>query len=95
MNVTILSKTEEEIEIEISGEDHTLLNVLKDALLSLETVEAATYDMNPEQSGSKTEPILFVRTSEGDPLEAIEEATAGITDNADEFRESFTEAIEA
>lgn len=95
MNVTILSKTEDEIEIQIGGEDHTLLNVLKDALLNLDTVDAATYDMNPEQSGSKTDPILLVRTSEGDPLDAIKEATAEITDNADEFRESFTDAIEA
>lgn len=95
MNVTILSKTDTEIEIEVGGEDHTLLNVLKDALLRQEDVEAATYDVNPEQSGSKTDPILYVKTREGDPLDAVGEATEAVTEDAGEFQESFRDAVGA
>lgn len=95
MNVTILSKTDTEIEIEVGGEDHTLLNVLKGALLRLDDVEAATYDVNPEQSGSKTDPILYVKTRDGDPLDAVAEATDTVTEDAGEFQESFRDAVGA
>ncbi len=91
MNVTILSKEDDEVEVEVAGEDHTLMNALKDSLLRLEEVEAATYDVNPEQSGSKTDPILYVETNEGDPLEAIESAA----DNLQEDAESFEEEVRA
>ncbi len=91
MNVTILSKEDTEVEVEIGGEDHTLLNALKDSLLRLDDVEAATYDMNPEQSGSKTDPILFVETVDTDPLEAIRSAAHKLQEDA----ESFEEEVEA
>lgn len=95
MNVKILSKTEDETEVEVQGEDHTLMNVLKDALLRLEYVEAATYDMNPEQSGGQTEPILYIKTEGEDPLDALREATDGIQEDAAEFREEFESALSA
>jgi DNA-directed RNA polymerase subunit L len=93
MNVKILSKTDEETEVEVRGEGHTLMNVLKDALLRLDDVEAATYDMNPEQSGGQTEPILYIKTEEGDPLDALREATEGIQEDSAEFRKEFEDAI--
>ncbi len=93
MNVKILSKTDDETEVEIEGEDHTLMNVLKDALLRLDEVEAATYEMNPEQSGGQTEPVLYIKTEEGDPLDALEEATDEIQEDAAEFRDAFEDVI--
>jgi DNA-directed RNA polymerase subunit L len=93
MNVKILSKTDDETEVEVEGEDHTLMNVLKDALLRLEEVEAATYDMNPEQSGGQTEPIMYVKTDGSDPLDALQDATEEIQKDASEFREAFEGAI--
>jgi len=93
MNVKILSKTDDETEVEIEGEDHTLMNVLKDALLRLDDVESATYKMNPEQSGGQTEPVLYIETSSGDPLDALEKATQEIQDDAAEFRDEFEDAI--
>jgi len=95
MNVKILSKTEDETEVEVQGEDHTLMNVLKDALLSLDYVEAATYDMNPEQSGGQTDPLLYIKTEGGDPLDALREATDGIQEDAAEFRDEFESALSA
>lgn len=95
MNVKILSKTEEETEVEVQGEGHTLMNVLKDALLRLDYVEAATYDMNPEQSGGQTDPVMYIKTDEGDPLDALREATDGIQEDAAEFRDEFESALSA
>ncbi|MFB6284465.1 MAG: RpoL/Rpb11 RNA polymerase subunit family protein [Halobacteria archaeon] len=93
MNVKILSKSGTETEVEIEGEDHTLLMVLKDALLNQDEVEAATYDLNPDQSGSVTDPILYVSTSGKDPIDAIEEATELIKEDTTEFTESFRKAV--
>lgn len=93
MNVKILSKTDEETEVEVQGEGHTLMNVLKDALLRLDEVEAATYEMNPEQSGGQTDPVLYIKTDGMDPLDALKEATDGIQDDAGEFRDEFEDAL--
>jgi len=95
MNVKILSKQKDETEVEVRGEDHTLMNVLKDALLGLESVEAATYDMNPEQSGGQTDPILYIKTSGEDPLDALAEATETVQKDASEFQDVIEDAVGA
>ncbi|MFC6732448.1 DNA-directed RNA polymerase subunit L [Haladaptatus sp. DYSN1] len=93
MELRVIEKTENELSIEIAGEDHTFMNVLKGALLELEDVSAATYDMNPEQSGGQTDPILTVKTVEGvDPLEALEAGAARVREKAAAFRDAFEAA---
>jgi DNA-directed RNA polymerase subunit L len=93
MDLRVIDHTDSELAIEIGGEDHTFMNVLKGALLETDGVSAATYDMNPEQSGGQTEPILSVKTDDGtDPLDALEDAAGRVTEKADRFRESFLTA---
>ncbi len=93
MNVTIISKDEKSAEIEVEGEGHTLLNLVKQALLDLNEVERATYKVNPKHSGRNTEPILYVEVSNGDPLEAISKATDSIEEEAEEFSEKFIDIV--
>ncbi len=93
MELRVVRNEETELEIEIAGEDHTFMNVLKGALLEMEGVSAATYDMNPEQSGGQTEPILSIKTEEGTrPLDALERAAVSVREKTDEFREAFEAA---
>lgn len=80
MELRVIDKTDEELRLEIAGEDHTFMNVLKGALLETDDVAAATYDVNPEQSGGQTDPILTVKTESGDPLDAVGTATEAITE---------------
>lgn len=93
MELRVTESTEDELSIEIVGEDHTFMNVLKGALLENENVSAATYDMNPEQSGGQTDPVLTIKTG-GDvaPLDALEEASARIREKTSAFREAFEAA---
>jgi len=92
MDLRVIDLTDEELSIEIAGEDHTFMNVLKGTLLETESVEAATYDVNPEQSGGQTEPILTVKTDGSvDPLEALEDAAGQVRDKTD----ALTEAVDA
>jgi DNA-directed RNA polymerase subunit L len=81
-----------ELRIEVAGEDHTFMNVLKSALLETEGVTAATYDVNPEQSGGQTEPILTIKTDDVDPLDALADAARRVESTAQAFRDAFQAA---
>jgi DNA-directed RNA polymerase subunit L len=93
MDLRVIERGESELEIEIAGEDHTFMNVLKGALLRSEAVSAATYDMNPEQSGGQTEPVLTVKTEDGtDPLDALEGAAGQLKEQLSAFQTAFDDA---
>jgi len=93
MDLRVIKNEETELSIEIAGEDHTFMNVLKSALLETEGVAAATYDMNPEQSGGQTEPILSIKTeSETAPLDALEVAADEVQEQSDAFHSAFEAA---
>ena len=92
MELRVLSREDQELDLEIAGEDHTFMNVLKGALLETEGVTAATYDVNPEQSGGQTDPVLTVTTEGIDPLDAIAAAASEIQNTTDSFRDAFAAA---
>ncbi|WP_255170791.1 DNA-directed RNA polymerase subunit L [Natrononativus amylolyticus] len=93
MELRVTESSDDELSIEISGEDHTFMNVLKGSLLEHENVAAATYDMNPEQSGGQTDPILTIKTEGGvAPLDALEEAAISVREKTTAFREAFEAA---
>lgn len=86
MELTILNKTDNEINIRVAGETHTLLNMLKTALLNNKHVEIATYDI---KHPTISEPVLFVRTDGADPVDVIKKATKEIVKECDEFIKLF------
>ena len=93
MDLRVIENLETELSIEIQGEDHTFMNVLKGALLEIEGVTAATYDMNPEQSGGQTDPVVTVKTDGSiDPLDALEAGAAEVKTKSDAFRAAFESA---
>jgi len=93
MELRVIEKEEAMLSIEVAGEDHTFMNVLKGALLETEGVTAATYDVNPEQSGGQTEPILTIKTEPGvDALDALEDGAERVIDKSEGFREAFETA---
>lgn len=92
MELTILKKTEKEIQIRISGETPTLLNALKMLLLNNKHVGIATYDT---KHPTISEPVLFVRTDGADPITTIEEAAADLIAECDEFINVFTKKAAA
>nr|QNO46991.1 DNA-directed RNA polymerase subunit L [Methanosarcinales archaeon ANME-2c ERB4] len=91
MNLKILNKTDNELEMEIVGETHTLLNLLKTILLEDDTVEIATYDI---KYLGISEPIMYVRTNGKDPVQAVRSALQTMVAICDEFRSVFTGSID-
>ena len=93
MELRVIDKAETELSIEIAGEDHTFMNVLKGALLETEGVSAATYDMNPEQSGGQTDPVLTIKTEPSvDALDALEDGTQRVIEKSESLRSAYEAA---
>jgi DNA-directed RNA polymerase subunit L len=93
MDLRVIEKDDDALSIEIAGEDHTFMNVLKGALLETDGVAAATYDMNPEQSGGQTDPVLTIKTEGGrDALDALEAGTDRVIEKTDTLSEAYETA---
>jgi len=93
MDLRVIDKSETELSIEIAGEDHTFMNVIKGALLETDGVTAATYDVNPEQSGGQTDPVLTIKTADDiKPLDALEDGTDRVIEKADNLTDAFEAA---
>jgi DNA-directed RNA polymerase subunit L len=92
MELNILNKTNNELEVELRGETHTLLNLLKDLLIKDERVETAFYDM---KYVSISEPVLYLKTDGTDPILVLKEVAAKIISQCDEFLDVFSKAANA
>lgn len=93
MELRVIDKEETELAIEIAGEDHTFMNVLKGALLETKGVTAATYDVNPEQSGGQTEPVLTIKTeTDVDALDALEDGTDRVIEKTEGLKDAYEAA---
>ena len=100
MELRVIEKDEnaetgvEILTIEVAGEDHTFMNVLKGALLETDGVAAATYDMNPEQSGGQTDPVLTIKTEANvDALDALEAGADRVIEKTSGLRTAYQAAI--
>ncbi|SDJ20336.1 DNA-directed RNA polymerase, subunit L [Halovenus aranensis] len=94
MELRVIDKQENELSIEIAGEDHTFMNVLKGTLLETDGIEAATYDVNPEQSGGQTDPVLTIKTEDGvDALDALEAGAEQVIEKANDFQAAYDAAV--
>ncbi|WP_181685634.1 DNA-directed RNA polymerase subunit L [Halorhabdus salina] len=93
MELRVIEKGDTSLSIEVAGEDHTFMNVLKGALLETDGVAAATYDMNPEQSGGQTDPILTIKTEDNtDALDALETGAQRVVEKADALETAYNTA---
>lgn len=74
--IKIIHKTENDIELELLNEDHSLCNVLKDILLEKDGVLMASYAidhpvLDPETGRYISNPKLIIKTSEGVNAEEV------------------------
>ena len=90
MELKILEKSDDEMKMEIAGESHTLLNMLKIILLEDERVHTASYDM---KHVTVSEPILFIKTENADPIDVVKDAVAKLITDCEEFATVFNKAV--
>jgi DNA-directed RNA polymerase subunit L len=88
--IKIIEKNEKEVRIEIEGEDHTLLVPLTSKLLENEKVDIATYNI---KYTLRSNPELYVKMKEGDPVEAVIAAASSLAAEFEEFERKYRAAI--
>lgn len=84
MELKLLNKTKDTIEIEIAGEDETLLYPLQQKLVQDDSVEYATYIMGHPLLDN---PKLVVKVTEGKPQNALKRAAKALSN---EYKECLT-----
>ncbi|HYB83793.1 MAG TPA: DNA-directed RNA polymerase subunit L [archaeon] len=91
MDVKVVSKSKNELRLEIIGEDHTFCNLLQKILLDDKNVELAGYDQPHPLIRSS---IIYLKTRrEASPEKTLLNALANMRDFNKEFDEKFTEAV--
>ena len=91
MKINITKREKGYIEMDFSGEGHTLLNLLQSSLIEEKNVEMAGY--------SKPHPLvdrsrLFVKLKRGDDvLGVIKKAAANADGKLDEFLDKFEKSL--
>jgi DNA-directed RNA polymerase subunit L len=78
----IITDNKNELEIEITGESHTLCNALRRTLMEDKDVEAAAYVIEHPIIG---EPKLYVRAK--NPRGSLKKAAETLKSRCDEFKE--------
>lgn len=76
--------------VEVKGETYTITNAVRDYLWDDKSVsEAAQIKEHPYLS----QPKIFVKTTKGAPVAALEKATDKILEDAREFKQKFKDAL--
>jgi DNA-directed RNA polymerase subunit L len=90
VEVKVLSKSKNELKIEIVGEDHTFCNLLQNVLLEDKNIEIAGYDQPHPLIRSS---IVYLRTKrEASPEKTLLNALTSIQQLNKEFNEKFSKA---
>lgn len=91
MELKVVSKSKNELRLEIIGEDHTFCNLLQNVLLEDKNVELAGYDQpHPLIRAS----ILYLKTRRDvSPEKTLLTALGNMKDLNKEFDEKFTKAV--
>ena len=91
MKVNVVKQEGGYMEMEFSGEGHTLLNLLQESLLEDKNVEMAGYSKpHPLMDRSK----LFIRLRKGEEhIDAVKRALERADGKLDEFLEEFEKSL--
>lgn len=86
----MFDRTNEELTVEIRGEDDTLLNLLQDALLRDKRVLNVVYNIRFPYS---SDPLLYLKTDGTDPVKVLLDTCNSLLDGLSEFKSSFNKAF--
>ena len=91
MKLRVLKQTGKRLELEVEGEDHSLLNLLTKTMLKMDHVKFAAYRIDHPLVGK---PVIIIETDgETPPAEAMKRGLEEIKKLSREFMEKFETAI--
>jgi DNA-directed RNA polymerase subunit L len=86
MEVKTIKKTTKEIELEITGENETLLNPITEVLLAFDEVDFASYMTEHPESNKRK---LYLRVKNGKPEEILKKAVKQLEEEIKTFSKNF------
>lgn len=90
MELKKVKEDEKTLLVEAKGESFTLTNTIREYLWEDKSVaEAAQVKEHPYLS----EPKIFLKTSKGSPLSALEKASDKVIEISKDFKQKFKEAL--
>ncbi|HVL87817.1 MAG TPA: RpoL/Rpb11 RNA polymerase subunit family protein [Candidatus Thermoplasmatota archaeon] len=92
MEIRLVEKADNAIEVEFVGENETLLNLLKQKLLAMDKVESATYLTGHPLLD---QPRLYVEVKSGKPEQVLKQAAKELREQYDEFETQLLRALPA
>jgi len=88
MELKTIKKTSKELELEVIGENETILNPITRVLSDNEDVDYASYMMDHPESNKRR---LYVRVKKGKPAEVLLKAVKQLEDEVKNFSKNFEE----
>ena len=90
MEMKILVKDKNVLEMELGGADQSLAQLVAERLTEDKDVEFASYKL---EHPTAARPKLYVRTKKGDPTKVVVEALKELKKEVAEFRKQFGEIV--
>lgn len=88
MELLKIKKTSKELEIEITGENETMLNPITEKLLEDEDVDYASYIADHPESNKRR---LYIRVKKGEPIDLLKKAIKQIESELKDFEKNFSQ----
>ena len=90
MELKKLKKTSKELELEITGENETMLNPITETLLQNEDVDYASYIADHPESNKRR---LYIRVKKGEPIELLKKALKQVESELKDFEKTFSTKV--
>lgn len=91
MEIKVLEQTKNKLVFRVEGEDHTILNLLKEELWNDDKVKVSAYRVDHPLTGV---PEMTVEVMQGnDPKKALTEAVKRLTKKLDAYADGFKTAL--
>lgn len=92
MDLKPITVTATELEVELIGENETILNPIKVKLLADPDVEMAEYIF---EHPFLSNPSIFIRTKKGEPMAALKRALKGLEKEFKDFQKALDGVVPA
>jgi DNA-directed RNA polymerase subunit L len=90
MKLEKLKKTSKELELEITGENETMLNPITEKLLQNKDVDYASYIADHPESNRRR---LYIRVKKGEPVDLLKKALKQVEGELKDFEKNFSDKV--
>ena len=90
MEINVIKEDKNKIEVEITGEDHTLCNALRKELWKDKSIKDAAYSIEHPLVSS---PKILVETEKEDPKKALAKAADSLKDSFKSLRDMVNKEL--